>query len=322
MRSSDIKTSAFRGFTLVELLVVIAIIALLLGLLIVAIGRARGAAFNTVDQANLRAIATASNTYASSNRGNLPSPRTDTPGRWGSLTKDPTKAFDANSNSRLDQGTPTIPTKYMPWVLVTTAGADADTVDTALNIETLVALEKGSMWNYLGNEKFYRSPMDPSIRLRSYSLNAFVGVLYADDYDGLPGGTQGSSAWISSNYGYDTRTLSRIKQPSGTFFAVPEWDKYKAKTTVDGWNEGGYLSNPAPEKGTLWFDAPAIWSAPQYQINLSYCDGSMGAYQILSQSLRDGKVVTDPINGYADSAGESKPDLVGLKNITLPGLIP
>jgi len=71
-----------RGFTLVELLVVIAIIALLVGLLIVAIGRARGAAVNTADQANLRTLASAANTYASSNKGRLPSPRTDTPGRW------------------------------------------------------------------------------------------------------------------------------------------------------------------------------------------------------------------------------------------------
>ena len=54
-----------RGFTLVELLVVIAIIALLVGLLVVAIGRARGAAVNTGDQANLRSIASAGRTKSS-----------------------------------------------------------------------------------------------------------------------------------------------------------------------------------------------------------------------------------------------------------------
>ena len=305
-----------RGFTLVELLVVIAIIAVLAGLLVVAIGRARRAALNTVEQANLRSIATASNTYASSNKGLLPSPRTDTPGRWGALTKDPKAPYNASTNSRDDNAN-----AYKPWVVCETTGANADTIDTTLNIETMAALEKGSMWSYLGDAKLYRSPMDPSSRLRSFSINAFVGVLYADDYDGLPGGSQGASAWISYNYGFDTRTLSRIRQPSGTFFAIPEWDKYKAKTQVDGWNFGGFLANPDPSKGVKWFDAPAVWSTPQYQVNLSNCDGSTAAYQILSKSLRDGKVVTDPVNGYADFSGESKPDLIGLKALILPGLV-
>ena len=304
------------GFTLVELLVVIAIIALLVGLLVVAIGRARGAAVNTADQANLRSIASAANTYASSNKGRLPSPRTDTPGRWGSLTKDPKVAFNATSNSRDDNAN-----AYKPWVVAEPTGTNADTIDATKNVETLAALEKGSMWNYLGDAKLYRSPMDPSERPRSYSINAFVGVLYADDFDGLPGGSQGSGAWISYNHGHDTRTLSRIRQPSGTFYAIGEWDKYKSKTQVDGWNFGGFLANPDPTKGVRWFDAPAIWSTPQYQVNLSNCDGSTSAYQIQSKSLRDGKVVTDPVNGFADFTGESKPDLVGLKALILPGLI-
>ena len=228
-----------RGFTLVELLVVIAIIAVLAGLLVVAIGRARGAAVNTADQSNLRSIATAANTYASSNKGRLPSPRTDTPGRWGSLTKDPKLAFNAATNSRDDNAN-----AYKPWVVCETTGANADTIDANLNIETMAALEKGSMWAYLGDAKLYRSPMDPSSRLRSYSINAFVGVLYADDFDGLPGGSAGASAWISYNYGFDTRTISRIRQPSGTCFGIPEWDKYKSKTQLDGWNFGGFLANP------------------------------------------------------------------------------
>ena len=306
-----------RGFTLVELLVVIAIIALLVGLLVVAIGRARGAAVNTADQANLRSIASAANTYASSNKGRLPSPRTDTPGRWGSLTKDPKVAFNATSNSRDDNAN-----AYKPWVVAETTGTNADTIDATKNVETQAALEKGSMWNYLGDAKLYRSPMDPSLRPRSYAINAFIGVLYADDFDGLPGGSQGSGAWISSNFGHDTRTLSRIRQPSNTFYAIGQMDTSTAKSPMDGWNVGGFLANPDPTKGTLWFDAPAIWSVPQYQVNLSNCDGSTAAYQILSKSLRDGLIETNPTNGAAQSTGaESAPDLVGLKALILPGLI-
>jgi hypothetical protein len=147
-------------------------------------------------------------------------------------------------------------------------------------------------------------------------------VLYADDFDGLPGGSQGSGAWISYNHGHDTRTLSRIRQPSGTFYAIGQMDSSKAKSAMDGWNVGGFLANPDPSKGALWFDAPAIWSVPQYQVNLSNCDGSTSSYQILSTTLRDGLVETDPNTGADQSTGtESAPDLVGLKALILPGLI-
>ena len=53
-----------RAFTIIELLVVVSIIALLVGILLPAIGKAREQAKLTQSQANLRNLATAHQSYA------------------------------------------------------------------------------------------------------------------------------------------------------------------------------------------------------------------------------------------------------------------
>ncbi len=61
-----------RAFTLIELLVVIAIIALLIGILLPAIGRARDTARGVICQTNIRQVATAGLLYAGDYRGRFP----------------------------------------------------------------------------------------------------------------------------------------------------------------------------------------------------------------------------------------------------------
>ena len=70
------RTGRCRGFTLVELLVVIGIIAVLIGLLLPALGAAREAANATKCLANLRSAAQALHIYVSENNGWLPGPNT------------------------------------------------------------------------------------------------------------------------------------------------------------------------------------------------------------------------------------------------------
>ncbi len=73
MNRSHLRTS--RGFTLVELLVVVAIIALLIGLLLPALGRAQRAAKSLNDSANISQVHKGFLTYANSDpRGRLPLP--------------------------------------------------------------------------------------------------------------------------------------------------------------------------------------------------------------------------------------------------------
>lgn len=61
-----------NGFTLIELLVVIAIIALLIGILLPALGEARKTARTAISGSNLRQLATAMNSYASDFKDRIP----------------------------------------------------------------------------------------------------------------------------------------------------------------------------------------------------------------------------------------------------------
>lgn len=70
---SRTERRSLRGFTLIELLVVISIIALLIGILLPALGEARGLARRALDMNNKSQLTTAMNTYTATYEDRIPS---------------------------------------------------------------------------------------------------------------------------------------------------------------------------------------------------------------------------------------------------------
>ncbi|MEM7229004.1 MAG: type II secretion system protein [Planctomycetota bacterium] len=100
------RKQSTRGFTIVELLVVVSIIALLVGILLPAIQKARDQALVTKSQANLRNIATAHATYAGEWNDRQFTMIPDNFGRYG------TDYGEALSNFQSENGTD------IPWAVL------------------------------------------------------------------------------------------------------------------------------------------------------------------------------------------------------------
>ena len=346
MRVAMSHSQARKAFTLVELLVVIAVIALLAGLLIVAVGGARRAAQDTSERSRLRGLAMASATYASSNKGRLPSPRTDTPGNWSSMKARPSDCPGGDGGLREELALASNPAdvKYIGWVCADNARCPGSILNDER--ETVAALENGSLFPYVDGTETYLSPMDNTGRLRSFSINSWVGVLYCDDYIDLPGVFKGGDYPTACSLAFDTRTLARLPKPADTAMFMADIDPFKRRGgTVPGWNFNGMLLNPNPgsvvggdgsgnarivARVAKWFDLPAVWSPGQTKFNMSFADGSTGSYQIQSPTIRSQQVTdrmltsmgNNPYQGLGLLGSDpSFMDLVGLSRYVLPGLL-
>ena len=129
-----------RGFTLVELLVVIAIIALLMGILVPALRKARDSAWRTVCASNLRQLMLATIIYS---------------GEW-------------------DDYLP-----FANWLSLEPGWPAAGWLYKYPDRDKLEHIEAGQLWKSIKNHKVYRCPSDKppwqgTQRISSYGMNGAV----------------------------------------------------------------------------------------------------------------------------------------------------
>ena len=308
------------AFTIVELLLVVAILGVLMSLVLIGVGSLDDSAMSTTDLARQRQIALAEGKYAAANDSRLFHPRTapvesgifgafpntyEVLGNPEELEQDVTnrlwvRAYNDSGNQRLE-------------------GLDGG----AYQVELVKAFSDGAAWEYLdGNADTYRSPLDPTRRLRSYAINSYIGVnVCADDHyfgENPPGPFAGPFV----KYAVPTPTMMHIKQPSRTMCTIGE-DDPGIGGGPPGHNGHGFMMHPN-QKGSdfaafqTWIDIPGLWNPGV--INISHMDGSTESIKLSEPNLYD------KLDSNNDGVPEhwvifDGPDIQALQKRLLPGVL-
>jgi prepilin-type N-terminal cleavage/methylation domain-containing protein len=282
-----------NGFTLIELLVVIAIIGILMSLAVTGIGMMLTRTKATKDLTNHRTIAEANWSHSLDHNGRLLHPRSmkgDDDSSDEQIARFWVKSYDEDDGSVIRLEYPDGP-------------------------ELALALEDGAAFPYIENINAYKSPLDPTERLRSYSLNAFVGVEFGiNDMQefNIPG---------LSEFFMPAMTASQIPQPSSTMNSISEDDR-----RTGGPNSNGWLLHPKNDMTILvWYDIPAFW-VPN-EVGTSNIDGSTETIKLTTQGLKDRfeEILEDPTNSsfekWNDAGRISEDDYNRFRKKILPGRI-
>ena len=285
-RRSNHAAGSARAFTVVELLVVVGIIALLVALVLVGFRKAKLLARTMSCQSNQRQISLAQSSYATDNGGAYASNRTSPDGSFSYTLSNTCGSFPIlvnKGNTNADS--------YHSW----TASYGVNMSGTK---ELDSALTKGRLYPYIGSTPVYKSPLDPTDRFRSSSLNSFVGGTVPEDSQEW---ANKWNPWFCSQgvtpREWVTTHVAHHRFPSHTIMSIIEDDSDGFAFNNQGWaiDPRPPLGSPPPE-GTPnpgawansagwegWIDWPAFWEPSN--ITYSYVDGSTESYSLQNKAI-------------------------------------
>ncbi|MDG2477147.1 MAG: type II secretion system protein [Phycisphaerales bacterium] len=309
------------AFTIVELLVVVAILGVLMSLVLVGVSSMDDSAMSTTDLARQRQIALASGQYAAANDGRLFHPRT-APVSSGIFESFPTDKYEVLGDP--DELEADVTRRLWVRAYDDSGNTRLEYLDgTSYAVELSKAFSDGAAWEYLdGNLDTYRSPLDPTRRMRSFAINSFIGVNVCADDHYFGEGSPMPFAGPFVKYAVATPTMMAIKQPSLTMCTIGE-DDPGIGGGPPGHNGHGFMMHPNQDGSDFanfqtWIDIPGLWNPRG--INISHMDGSTETIKLSEPDLYDALDATG--DGIPDHwVIFDGPDLQALQRRILPGVL-